>query len=114
MDPEEIPFGVYTHINFAFATIDPVTFEIKGASSNTEHLMERITTIKLLQPDIQIWIAVGGWTFSNPGPTAKTFSELVSSTSNQDKFISSLLKMMNNFGFDGIDIDWSVASFVSK
>jgi GH18 family chitinase len=25
--PEQLPVGVYTHLNFAFASIDPVTFE---------------------------------------------------------------------------------------
>jgi chitinase len=69
--------------------------------------MERISSIKLLQPDIQIWIAVGGWTFNDPGePTAETFGKIAASQSKQEKFIDSLLKLMNTFGFDGIDIDW--------
>jgi GH18 family chitinase len=25
--PEQLPVGVYTHINYAFASINPVTFE---------------------------------------------------------------------------------------
>lgn len=122
MAPENIPYGVYTHIksvlasplfarantaSFAFATIDPVTFEIKPGDSNTKGLMERISSIKLLQPEIEIWIAVGGWTFNDPWqPTAETFGKIAGSESLQDKFIDSLLKLMNTFGFDGIDIDW--------
>jgi chitinase len=71
--------------------------------------MERIGAIKLLQPDIEIWVAVGGWTFNDPEqPTRKTFGDIAASESNQDKFINSVLKIMNTFGFDGIDIDWYV------
>ncbi|KAL0258443.1 hypothetical protein SLS55_005936 [Diplodia seriata] len=107
MLPEEIPYGIYTHINFAFATIDLDTFEIKPGDDQTKSLMERIQSIKLLQPDVEIWIAVGGWTFNDANqPTATTFSDLASSEANQKAFIDSLLQMMNSYGFDGIDIDW--------
>jgi chitinase len=94
-------------LSFAFATIDPVTFEIKPGDLSTESLMQRIGAIKLLQPGIQIWIAVGGWTFNDPGqPTAKTFGAIAASEANQAKFSDSVVKMMNTFSFDGIDIDW--------
>ncbi|KAM5437742.1 putative chitinase [Microsporum ferrugineum] len=106
MIPEKIPYGVYTHLNFAFATIDPATFKIKPGDSNTEYLMQRISSIKLIQPDIKIWIAVGGWAFNDPGPTASIFSDLSASESKQEVFFDSLVKMMNTFGFDGIDVDW--------
>lgn len=124
MKPEQIPPGIYTHIksapkyysishplanhhSFAFATIDPITFEIKPGDSNTEALMQRIGSIKILQPDVEIWVAVGGWTFNDPWlPTARTFGNIAASERNQDKFIDSVNKLMNTYGFDGIDIDW--------
>jgi chitinase len=69
--------------------------------------MQRIGSIKLLQPDIKIWVAVGGWSFNDAWmPTATTFSDIAGSSANQDKFISSLILMMNTYGFDGIDLDW--------
>lgn len=106
MRPEKIPFGYYTHINFAFATIDPSTFELIPGDDRTEDYMRRIQTLKLIQPDVKVWIAVGGWTFNDPGPTATTFSDIAASTQAQDAFISSLIKMMNTYGFDGLDLDW--------
>ncbi|KAF2855740.1 glycoside hydrolase family 18 protein, partial [Plenodomus tracheiphilus IPT5] len=83
--PEEVPYGIYTHINFAFATINPTTYEVEATNGDAEDLMQRIGALKILQPDLKIWIAIGGWTFT---------------------FAKSLLSMMNTYGFDGVDIDW--------
>lgn len=106
MRPEEIPFGQYTHIIFSFATINPKTFEVSAGDSKTKDIMSRIGTIKILQPDIKIWVAIGGWAFNDPGPTQTTFSDMAASDANMEKFLSSLAKMINKYGFDGIDIDW--------
>ncbi|KAI0112108.1 chitinase [Nemania sp. FL0031] len=106
MLPEEIPYGYYTHLIFSFAAIDPETYEISPGGSQTADFMNRIGSIKMIQPDIEIWVAVGGWAFNDPGPNQLTFSEIAASKENTDKFISSLIKMMNTYGFDGIDIDW--------
>lgn len=43
---------------------------------------------------------------NDEGPTRTTFSDLVGSTTNQDKFFTSLVKFMTKYGFDGVDIDW--------
>ncbi|EFY94032.1 glycoside hydrolase family 18 protein [Metarhizium robertsii ARSEF 23] len=106
MSPEEIPYGLYTHIIFSFATIHPQTFEVSPGNSQTEYIMSRIGAIKLVQPDVKVWVAIGGWAFNDPGPTATTFSDLAASEAHMERFFTSLIKMMNTYGFDGIDIDW--------
>ncbi|KAI0383270.1 glycoside hydrolase [Hypomontagnella monticulosa] len=106
MLPDEIPYGYYTHLNFAFATIDPETFKILPGNSHTDSFMTRIGAIKMIQPDIQIWVAVGGWAFNDAGATQSVFTELAASTMKTYAFIDSLIKLMNKYGFDGIDIDW--------
>lgn len=40
--PEIIPLGVYMHINFAFATNAPITFEVKPANAGSVELYERL------------------------------------------------------------------------
>jgi len=67
--PEDIPKGVYTHINYAFASIDPTTFEVVPASIADTDLYPRVTSLKQYQPDLKVYIAIGGWTFNDPGPT---------------------------------------------
>ncbi|KAG8160817.1 hypothetical protein KVR01_009081 [Diaporthe batatas] len=104
--PEQIPRGVYTHLNFAFATIDPNSLEIQPASKSDIELYSRLNTLKLSDPNLRTFIAVGGWTFNDPGPTRTTFSDVARSTENMDKFINSVIKFLQKYDFDGIDLDW--------
>ncbi|RDW64378.1 uncharacterized protein DSM5745_09789 [Aspergillus mulundensis] len=104
--PEQIPVGVYTHLNYAFASIDPETFEILAPSSYESDMMRRLTALKRSDPDLKVFIAVGGWTFNDPGPTATVFSDMARSPRNRQAFFRSLLSFMSTYGFDGIDLDW--------
>ncbi|UKZ48214.1 hypothetical protein TrVGV298_002450 [Trichoderma virens] len=104
--PEEIPYGAYTHLIFSFATINPKSFEVSPGNYETEDMMERIGTMKLLQPDLKIRVAFGGWAFNDPGPTQTIFSDVAASEANTEAFLSSLVKLMDKFNFDGVDIDW--------
>jgi chitinase len=106
MTPEKIPLGYYTHINFAFALIDPVTFNIAPMGSDVAALYQRVTALKILQPGLQVWISVGGWAMNDPGPTATTFSDIAASSTAQSNFFNSLISFMEKNGFDGVDLDW--------
>jgi GH18 family chitinase len=98
--------GIYTHLNYAFATIDPKTFEVLPGSDYEKKLMTRLTDLKKIDPDLKVFVAVGGWTFNDPGATQKVFSDLASSESNQRKFFKSLSSFLSTYNFDGIDLDW--------
>jgi GH18 family chitinase len=104
--PSQIPDGVYTHINFAFATIDPKTFEIAPAGKVDPFLYDQLAEKKRIDPNLKVFIAVGGWAFNDPGPTSTTFSDMAKSLTNQKKFISSIIRFMAKYDFDGVDIDW--------
>ena len=104
--PERIPLGVYTHINVAFAVIDPETFEIRPTSKSDIDLYKRVTYLKKHDPDLKVFIAIGGWTYNDPGPTATTFSDLAASEENQKAFFKSLIRFMSTYDFDGLDLDW--------
>ncbi|KGO56945.1 Chitinase II [Penicillium expansum] len=104
--PENIPGGVYSHINFAFATIDPETFEVKPADERDVELYTRVTDLKKGDPNLEVFIAIGGWTFNDPGPTQTVFSDIARSVANQKKFINSLVSFMSTYDFDGMDLDW--------
>ncbi|KAJ5590784.1 CAZyme family GH18 [Penicillium hetheringtonii] len=104
--PEQIPAGVYTHLNYAFATIDPENFRILPSTASEKDLMKRLTNLKKIDPDLKVFIAVGGWTFNDPGVTQNVFSDLAASESNQKKFFRSLSSFMSTYNFDGIDLDW--------
>jgi chitinase len=102
----DIPIGVYTHINFAFAGIDPSSFAVVPASESDTLLYSQVTGLKRLQPGLKVFISIGGWTFNDPGRTQTTFSDLAASSVNQAKFFASLISFMSTYDFDGVDLDW--------
>lgn len=104
--PEQIPIGLYTHINFAFATINPTTFKVEPDSENDVGIYKRLMLLKKKDPGLKVFVAIGGWTFNDPGPTATTFSDIAASVPRQKTFIESLISFMSTYGFDGVDLDW--------
>ncbi|KAE8150988.1 hypothetical protein BDV25DRAFT_129159 [Aspergillus avenaceus] len=108
MSPQSIPQGVYSHIYFAFVSIDPDTFEVIPASQDDELLYPQLEALQARDLGQELWLSIGGWDFSDAGqPTATTFSDLVgASKSKQNAFFKSLTNFMTTWGFTGIDIDW--------
>ncbi|KAL4860615.1 glycoside hydrolase superfamily [Aspergillus spectabilis] len=92
--PEQIETQAYTHLIYAFATIDPVTFEIMHTTHRDGELMKRLTAFKKKEQGVKVSIAVGGWTFNDPGPTATVFSDLARSEENQKKFFKSFIPFL--------------------
>jgi GH18 family chitinase len=104
--PEQIPIGLYTHINFAFGTINPNTFQIEANAPEDKAMYQRLMFLKKLDKKLKIYLAIGGWTFNDPGPTARVFSDLVTSRARQRSFMNSLQSFMATYNFDGLDLDW--------
>ncbi|KAF6235801.1 hypothetical protein HO173_005996 [Letharia columbiana] len=104
--PEELNLSGFTHINFAFAFFDPSSFQIAPMDSNSASLLGRFTALKEKYNGLETWISIGGWSFTDPGPTQEAFSVMSSTSANRQTFINGLLKFMNQYGFDGVDLDW--------
>ncbi|KAK3943074.1 hypothetical protein QBC46DRAFT_447135 [Diplogelasinospora grovesii] len=107
MLPENIPQGIYTHINFAFASINPDTWEIAPSAQTDEGLYPRINALKMRDIGLETWIAIGGWTFNDDDQLTKTtFSDIAADVTKQNAFFASLILFMQTWGFTGVDIDW--------
>jgi GH18 family chitinase len=104
--PEQIPNGLYTHINFAFGTINPNTFQLEANSPEDKLAYQRLMFLKKRDKNLKIFLAVGGWTFNDPGRTAHIFSELAASSEKQNSFQNSVQSFMATYDFDGLDLDW--------
>ncbi|KAJ3559303.1 hypothetical protein NM688_g429 [Phlebia brevispora] len=103
--PENILAAGYTHLNYAFASIDPVSYQIVPASAEDVAQYSSFTNLKQINPNLKTYISVGGWSFNDP-PTQNVFSDLAASSQNQLAFATSLLTFLLQYGFDGVDIDW--------
>ncbi|RKK64719.1 hypothetical protein BFJ69_g16581 [Fusarium oxysporum] len=108
MIPSSFPQGIYTHIYFAFGSIDPDSFKVIPAGASDERLYPQLAALKTRDIGQELWLSIGGWTFSDNGsPTATTFSDLVSADeTRQNVFFASLILFMQTWGFSGVDIDW--------
>ncbi|KAM5351163.1 hypothetical protein ACJ41O_003886 [Fusarium nematophilum] len=104
--PEQIPIGLYTHINFAFGTINPSTFQIEANEREDQDMYQRLMLLKNKDKNLKIYLAIGGWTFNDPGPTAKVFSDLAALPARQRVFFNSVVDFMAKHKFDGLDLDW--------
>ncbi|KAG4273145.1 chitinase [Fusarium proliferatum] len=106
MEPEDIPLGYYTHINFAFALINPGTYRLDPMDAGTASRYGRVSALKQHQNDLDVWIAVGGWAMNDPGKYRTVFSDLAKSEKKQDAFFDSLITFLQRYDFDGVDLDW--------
>lgn len=106
VSPEDLNLNGFSHINFAFAFFDPTSFEIAPMDSSSGTLYSRFTALKDNNDGLQTWISVGGWSFTDPGPTRTAFTVMTSTAANRKKFITGLINFMEHYGFDGVDLDW--------
>ncbi|KAI6750545.1 hypothetical protein HG530_014826 [Fusarium avenaceum] len=102
--PKQIRTDGFTHLYGAFATIDPDTFAVKPWHEDDVELYKEFTGLK--KKGLETWIAIGGWTFNDPGPTRTTFSDLSASPARRARFIKSLTSFLDEHGFQGVDLDW--------
>ncbi|KAI9712955.1 MAG: hypothetical protein M1812_006702 [Candelaria pacifica] len=102
--PSQIKTTGLTHLNFAFATIDPVSFAVVPADPGDVALYTQFTALQ--SSSLKTWISIGGFDFSDVGPTHTTWSDMASTSANRAKFISSLVAFMAKYKFQGADLDW--------
>jgi GH18 family chitinase len=106
VSPKDLNVTGFTHINYAFLEFDPNTFAIAQTADSDGPLAIEFTDLKTANLGLQTWIAIGGWNFTEPGPTATAFSDMVGCKENRTKFINEIMSFMQTYAFDGLDIDW--------
>ncbi len=109
--PSAIPVDGLTHVNFAFAYIDPATYKVTTMDSKTpEDLFTQTADIRALKSNsasLEVFISIGGWTFSDNGTsTQSVFPDIASDPGKRQKFANNLVSFMKQYGFDGVDLDW--------
>ncbi|KAL1614362.1 hypothetical protein SLS54_009789 [Diplodia seriata] len=111
MSPSGIPIDGLTHINFAFAYIEPETYKVTTMDSETPaNLFQGVADVasfKSGNEDLEVFVAIGGWTFSdNDTVTQPLFGEIAADAGKRQTFANNLVAFMELYGFDGVDLDW--------
>ena len=87
---------VMTHINYAFGHVND-TFD--GVRIDNPDRLRKIVALKTVNSDLKVMLSVGGW-------GSGRFSEMASDDQRRLSFAQDCLKAVEEFGLDGIDIDW--------
>ncbi|XP_023230632.1 acidic mammalian chitinase-like [Centruroides sculpturatus] len=93
--PNDIDPHICTHILLGFSSVfnstlvPPLPEDVKG--------YEMVIALKKKNPNLKLMLSAGG---------GKGFSEASYSAENRTKFINSIFELLNEYGFDGFDIDW--------
>lgn len=94
---DEVPDPhVMTHINYAFGHVND---SFDGVRIDNPERLKMIVGLKQQNPQLKVLLSIGGW-------GSGRFSEMAASKENRAKFANDCLRVVKEFGLDGIDIDW--------
>ncbi|KAJ7040807.1 glycosyl hydrolases family 18-domain-containing protein [Mycena alexandri] len=121
--PQNINVATLTHILYAFADVDPNSGNIilsdlyadtqdhfptdswSETGNNLYGCLKQMYLLKLANRNLKVSLSVGGWTYSQAGH----FS-FVTNAASRATFVTSAVQMIENYGFDGIDLDFEYPS----
>ncbi|KAF9447351.1 carbohydrate-binding module family 5 protein [Macrolepiota fuliginosa MF-IS2] len=117
--PTSIVSSPLTHVLYSFADTDASTGNIKLTDSyadeqkhfdgdswsepgnNLYGCLKQLYLIKLRQRNFKVLLSIGGWTYSQSGHFG-----FLTSASARATFVSDAVKFIEDYGFDGIDLDF--------
>jgi len=76
-------------------------FEVVSIEPKDTQFYQQMTAFKSRNKDLRVILSIGGWNFPS-----NFYSQMVSDRKSRSTFIKSCVSMMEQHGFDGIDIDW--------
>lgn len=99
MSVNDINTTAYTHVHFAFATINP-DWSLNISSVESQFFFfASLTGVKRI-------ISIGGWGFSTDLNTYTTFRDVVNSEASREALVSNVVDFLNKYDLDGVDWDW--------
>ncbi|KAF5366205.1 hypothetical protein D9758_005724 [Tetrapyrgos nigripes] len=121
--PQNVDPTKLTHILYSFADVTPDTGNIKLTDSyadeqkhyptdswdetgnNLYGCLKQFYLMKMANRNLKVLLSVGGWTYSQSGHFG-----FVTSASSRTTFVNDAVKLIEDYGFDGIDLDFEYPS----
>lgn len=98
-----------THINLAFMHFNEqgqCIFNPEDDATQVAQVIEDLQTLKQYNAELKILFSIGGWSLTNDeSPTVENYRQAFAA-SKRATMVSSCVAFMEQYGFDGIDIDW--------
>lgn len=101
---EDVPGQLCTHVVYNFIGIDEDTYELVPLQREIDIVQNgfgRFTDLKKKFPHLRTSIAVGGWAHGG-----EKFSKMTAFRRRRQQFVLSVVKFLEQYGFDGIEIVW--------
>ncbi|OHF01260.1 chitinase 1 [Colletotrichum orchidophilum] len=113
--PADIPADKVTHLLYSFADIssdgtvvssDPYSDTQRqypgddNQAGNAYGCVKQLYALKKQNRKLKLILSIGGWTWS------PKFPPVAATAAGRQQFASSAVKLMDDWGFDGVDIDW--------
>ncbi|CAH0599782.1 unnamed protein product [Chrysodeixis includens] len=105
---EDLEPGLCTHLVYSFAGLNETSNTIKSLDPwqdlETDYGKagyKRLVALKNKYPHLKVTLAIGGWNEGSP-----RYSNMASKPESRAAFVKSVLLMLNNYKFDGLDLDW--------
>lgn len=93
----EIPDPKFmTHINYAFGHVNE---SFDGVGISNPDRLAKIASLKKQVPDLNVLLSIGGW-------GSGRFSEMAADSLKRLSFAKDCRRVVDEYGLDGIDIDW--------
>ncbi|KAI5861929.1 hypothetical protein GGS23DRAFT_605878 [Durotheca rogersii] len=108
IQPQNLPLDALTHVNFAFAYIEPKSYKVVPMDAQTPaSLFLEVPKLKQIKPGLKVFVSIGGWTFSDNGTvTQPLFGEIAADAGKRQTFADNVVRFMKQYGYDGVDLDW--------
>ena len=88
--------NLVTHINYAFGHVND---SVNGGRINNEERFKQIVALKEKAPHLKVLLSIGGW-------GSGRFSEMAGDEQNRLSFAKDCQRVVQEYGLDGIDLDW--------
>lgn len=93
--PEKINFKLYTHLCHAFVVADEA-----GKIRQNRSCPSRELVTNAHQSKVQVLLSLGGWGWD------KQFAEIMKSPEAENRYVNSVMEIVDGYDYDGIDLDW--------
>jgi chitinase len=93
--PEKINFGLYTHLCHVFVVADE-----DGTIRQSRTCPSRELVTDAHKAGVQLLLSLGGWGWD------KQFAAMVSKPEAEERYVKSVMAMVEKYDYDGIDLDW--------
>ncbi len=93
--PRNVNFRLYTHLCHAFVTADS-----DGKLSQARNVPDRALVADAHKAGVKVLVSLGGWGWD------KQFAAIVSKPEAEDRYVKSVMALVDEGDYDGIDLDW--------